>query len=251
MRPVFAFALCLAATPALTQDILILGEIHDNPGHHIRQAGELVAFAPKAVIWEMLTPEQAAAAEAAPRNADAIAAATAWAESGWPDFALYAPVFAAAPQARIFGAALPRETVRRAIDEGAAAVLDDPRFPLGPLPEEEQTTREAEQQEAHCNALPETLLPGMVEAQRLRDAAFARAALDAFEATGGPVAVITGNGHTRRDRGIPVMLHHAAPHLTVETLGQFEEPPEPDAPYDRWAISPAPDREDPCAAFAK
>ncbi len=62
--------------------------------------------------------------------------------------------------------------------EGAAAVFGAAaaRFGLdAPLPEDEQAAREAEQAEAHCGALPAEMLPGMVEAQRLRDAALARA----------------------------------------------------------------------------
>lgn len=239
----------LGAAPLAAQDVVILGEVHDNPAHHVHQAGELLARPPAAVVFEMLTPDQAQAAEATGRTPDAIAEATGWAQSGWPDFALYAPVFAAMGEARIFGGALPRGEVRRAVTEGAAAVLGDERFPLGPLPEAELAERVAEQQEAHCNALPEDLLPGMVEAQRLRDAALARAVIAAHEATGGPVAVITGNGHARRDRGIPRMLAAAAPGLTIEVLGQFEAMPEDGAPYDRWVVFPAPDREDPCAVF--
>lgn len=235
------------ATPLTAQDVVVLGETHDNPGHHIRQAGELVALSPRAVVFEMLTSDQAARIES--RTPDAIRAATGWDDSGWPEFPLYAPVFAALGEAQIFGGGLDRALVRQAITDGAAAVLDDPRFDLSDLPEEEQATREAEQQEAHCNALPEEMLPGMVEAQRLRDAALTRAVLTAIDETGGPVALITGNGHARKDRAVPLMLARVAPDLVVDVLGQFEEMPEEGAPFDRWAISPAPEREDPCAAF--
>jgi hypothetical protein len=55
------------------------------------------------------------------------------------------------------------------------------------------------------------ILPGFVEAQRLRDAALAEAALAALEAHGAPVAIITGNGHARRDWGVPAVLAVAAP----------------------------------------
>jgi hypothetical protein len=74
------------------------------------------------------------------------------------------------------------------------------------LDPDEQAAREAEQQEAHCNALPEEILPGFVEAQRLRDAALAEAALAALADTGGPVVVVTGNGHARADWGVPALL---------------------------------------------
>ena len=77
--------------------------------------------------------------------------------------------------------------------------------------------------QAHCDALPEDMLPGMVAVQRLRDAVLARAVVRAMDDTGGPVAVITGNGHARRDWGMPAMLARAAPDLDVWVLGQTEE----------------------------
>ncbi|MFT6104979.1 MAG: hypothetical protein ACJA1E_001405, partial [Paracoccaceae bacterium] len=40
--------------------ITLLGENHDNAGHHLGQARALRAIAPRAVVLEMLTPEQAA-----------------------------------------------------------------------------------------------------------------------------------------------------------------------------------------------
>jgi len=166
---------------------------------------------------------------------------------------MYYPIFAAAPDARIFGAALDRKTVRRAVKEGAAAVYGDDaaRFELDqPLPEAERILREQGQMEAHCNALPESLVSGMVEAQRLRDASFAATVLAARAQTGGLVVVITGNGHARSDWGIPAALKRAAPGLNVLTIGQFEIAPwESGIPFDLYLLTEAAEREDPCAAF--
>jgi uncharacterized iron-regulated protein len=93
------------------------------------------------------------------------------------------------------------------------------------------------------------VLPGMVEAQRLRDAALARAALEAMTATGGPVVVITGNGHARRDLGIPSVLALAAPKLRVLSIGQLEGSAGQDQPFDLWVVTGTVARGDPCAAF--
>mgnify|MGYP006311152977 CR=1 FL=1 len=126
------------------------------------------------------------------------------------------------------------------------------RFGLDqPLPEARQTRRERLQMEAHCGALPPDLLPGMVAAQRLRDAQLARVTLQARGDTGGPVVVITGNGHARTDWGVPAMLAKAAPGLSVAALGQIEAGGTPsEAPFDIVETTPAIDRPDPCAAFA-
>ena len=238
---------------AASADIVILGEVHDNPAHHALQAEVLAGLAPSAIVFEMIsedeagliTPEIAA-------DAETLAAVLDWANSGWPDFAYYAPLFAFGTEVPIYGAGVDRATAQQAFAEGAAAVFaeDAARFGLGlALPDDQQAAREAEQMAAHCDALPPEILPGFVEAQRLRDAALAAAALEALAAHGAPVAIITGNGHARRDWGVPALLAIAAPDVPVFTLGQFEAPPEGEVPFDLWALADPVDRPDPCAAF--
>jgi uncharacterized iron-regulated protein len=250
-------AFVAASGQAVAQDmpeaeILVLGEVHDNPAHHERQAEIVADRQPVAIVFEMLTPQQAAAGQEVSRgDAAALADALDWEGSGWPDFAMYFPIFAAAPAALIYGAALPRDDISRGRSEGAAAVFgkNAAMFGLGELDPEDQAAREAEQAVAHCDMLPPDLLPGMVEVQRLRDAHFARVAIEALDATGGPVAVITGNGHARTDIGIPSYIRAARPEVQVVALGQYEDTPEEDAPFDVVAVSPGPERDDPCDAF--
>lgn len=234
-------------------DIYLLGEIHDNPVHHLHQAQAVTALRPTALVFEMLTPEQAADGAGQMRgDAEALARALGWDGTGWPDFSLYHPIFLAAPDAALYGAALPRAQVRQAVSVGAAALFGDgaARFGLtDPLPASEQSAREAEQALSHCNAMPADLMPGMVEAQRLRDAAFARTALQALADTGGPIAVITGTGHVRRDWGMPAAFARAAPTVQILSIGQTETDPGPDAPFDLWIVTEPMDRPDPCAAL--
>jgi hypothetical protein len=205
------------------------------------------------VVFEMLTPDQAS--RVTPRLAaseEALGAVLGWEASGWPDFGMYWPIFVAAGDAAIVGAAAPLDDVRAASRDGAGAVFgaDAARFGLdAALPEAERTLREAGQLMAHCNAMPAEALPGMVEAQRLRDGWLARAALEAVEETGGPVVVITGNGHARRDWGVPALLAVAAPDLRVLSIGQFEDAAEAAPPFDFWLVTEAVERPDPCAAF--
>jgi len=239
---------------ARSAEIVILGEVHDNPLHHEAQAELVARLRPAAVVFEMLTPAQASVANALGTGIGeaALADSLDWENSGWPDFAMYFPVLTAGGDAPIYGAALPREDVRAAVGDGAATVFgaDAGRFGLDrPLPEDEQSAREAGQAESHCDALPEELLPGFVEAQRLRDAHFARVALAALEETGGPVVVITGNGHARTDWGMPAALRVAAPEVRVLAFGQLEAEPDAVPPYDLWRVTAPPEREDPCAVF--
>ncbi|WP_244430323.1 ChaN family lipoprotein [Roseivivax halodurans] len=234
-------------------DIVFLGEQHDNPAHHARQAELVAEIAPTALVFEMLTPDQAAAAPGARGDEASLEAALGWAESGWPDFSLYWPIFAAAPEAAIYGAAVPREAARSAMDGPISDTFGPDAADWGlteTLPDEQQVAREALQAEAHCNALPDEMLPVMVEIQRLRDAVIARAALGALRETGGPVAVITGNGHARLDWGAPSYLGRVAPDVTVASLGQGERAHgDPEGEFDLVEIGPDVDRGDPCAEF--
>jgi len=254
--PPLAYGQTVDFTALPEAQIVILGEIHDNKSHHDNQALAIASIAPKALVFEMLDPAQAEAALGIdPTDKPALEAALGWKDSGWPDFALYHPLFAAVPQARLYGAALPRDQVRRAFADGAATVFGDEAGRYGllePLSPEEQAAREADQQAAHCNALPAEMLPGMVAAQRLRDAAFARTALQALTETGGPVVVITGSGHADKLRGIPVALSAAAPQVSVLSVGQIEGDGDVLAgTFDLWLRSKATPRGDPCAAFAQ
>ena len=274
-RAVLGAALFACACPAAAEeigaealadlppaDIVILGEVHDNPAHHANQAAAVGALAPAAIVLEMVGPEAAARGNAADRSdRAAMDAALGWAGSGWPDFALYHPVLTAAPDAPLYGAALDRDVVSRAVAEGAADVFpgDAARYGLDrALPPDEQAARDAEQVSVHCDALPAEMAPGMVEAQRLRDAALADAALAALSDTGGPVVVIAGAGHARTDWGVPALIALAAPDVRVLSIGQIEVAPgdpAPDAsstngpPFDLWIATPPADRDDPCAAF--
>ena len=241
-------ALSLIAAPASAQEgaaIVVLGEVHDSAPAHEEQARLIARLAPTALVFEMLSPGQVAAAEGVPRtDAEALAAAFVWEESGWPDFALYAPLFAAAPGAALYGAAVPRDTLRGAVTgETDLAVYDLPA-----LGEAERAALVAEQAAAHCDALPEEMLPGMVDAQRLRDWWFADVALAALARHGPPVVVIAGTGHARTDVGIPAMIAHADPDVAVWSLGQIEGEVPDGAPFDATRALPILDRPDPCAA---
>lgn len=253
--------------PALVErlagaDVVLLGEVHDNPDAHLAQGSLVRLLNPGALAVEMIriADETALNAYLADGGDPAgIGAEVDWANSGWPDWEIYAPVFRDWQPGRIFGAALPRAEVRRSMTEGAAAIPLDPpmRAELeAPLPDDVQAALEQVMVDAHCGHLPEEMAPGMIEAQRLRDAALASAVLRARQQERGLVAVIAGNGHTRKDRGAGTYL---PTDLEVLSLGVLEADVElvpedvaaANLPYDfAWFVPPA-EREDPCAVFLK
>jgi uncharacterized iron-regulated protein len=250
-----------AVAAAALADVVILGEVHDNPHHHLVQAEMLrrlsaAGRAPGAVIYEMLTEDQANAVTP-DLVADPVAMerALGWADSGWPDFAMYHPIFAALPEVPVRGAAVPRAETRAVMEAGLAGAFGPNAALYGldrPLPEEDQDAREVLQHAAHCEALPADMLPVMVDIQRLRDARLAQVALAALDEHGAPVVVITGNGHARTDWGVPAALALVRPGLRVFTVLQGEEGGAPEGGGDlSLTDAPAPERDDPCAAFAR
>ena len=235
-------------------DVIFLGEQHDNPHHHEAQTAFVTELAPKVLVFEMLTPEQAGRITPGLIGDEAaLEQALGWEASGWPDFSMYYPIFAAAPEAMIIGAGVPRAQLRDVMGASlseAFGASDAGRFGLDqPLPSDQQEQRETLQRESHCNALPEDLLPSMVNVQRFRDAMLAKAALDGFETTGGVVVVITGNGHARPDWGAPFLLALAAPDLAIFSLGQGEDGAPPSGGFEHVSDAPSVDRGDPCEAF--
>ncbi len=247
-------------------DVAILGEIHDNPDHHAAQAWLVREIRPAALAFEMI-PATMEPGLAELRQADAshdrIAAALDWRARGWPDFALYAPIMEAAPEAAITGGEVARDDLGAAMRDGAAVAAASlgeraARYGLATAPSpSERAAMTAEQMAAHCGAIPRDVATRMTEAQRLRDAALADAALRALNA-GRPVAVITGNGHARIDRGAPLYLRRADPSLAVASLGLIEVAgddwqagafAEGRPLYDYVWVTTAWPREDPCAAF--
>lgn len=112
-----------------------------------------------------------------------------WEDTGRPDFSYYYPILAAVKGAPVYGAGLTRVAARKAFETGIVQDFGPEAGLYGldlPLDPSEQSDREAFQREAHCNGLPENLLAGMVDLQRLRDTYLARAVGEALDAVGAP-----------------------------------------------------------------
>ena len=245
-------ALSLTA-PAAAQDVVIIGEVHDNPAHHAYQAAKVRAVSPRVLVMEMLTPDQARLIQSEPgKDRAALARALRWEESGWPDFGLYHPIVTAVEDVEIYGTAM-TAAQRQDVRDGQLNLMmgdDAAQYGLGdPLPVAQQQAREKLQFEAHCQMVPLSAMGRMVAVQRLRDAMLARAVIEGVENTGGPVVVITGNGHARRDWGIPAILSRVAPQLDVHVIGQTEDNQPLAGGYDEIHSAPSVDRGDPCDAF--
>lgn len=244
-----------------TADVVLLGEVHDNAVHH-EVRGQLIAASAvrPAIVFEQF--DESHGPISSPGEGESMEA---WLDRNgfdreswsWP---LHRSVVdaAIAHGSSLWGSGVPREALRSVVREGESAAPSHlrPLLNAAPLDDAARAILDHELDVGHCGQLPANMLAGMRAAQTVRDAAMTRALLDAREHGGGPVWLIAGNGHVRRDIAVPRLLRAAAPELDVLTVGFLERPAaggEPDmaerAPYDIVVVTPRTERPDPCAAF--
>ena len=231
-----------------------IGERHDNPDHHVKQAELVAALRPRGLAFEMIPQDSEGMVNTLRRDGaslDAIGEALDWQNSGWPDWSLYAPILAAVPDAYIAGGALSKQTLGKLYAQGAPGLgprmtarygLDEPLAP------KLEAAMLDEQHAAHCEMLDRSKLLPMVAVQRAWDAAYAEAWSRAGRRGGGLSILICGNAHARLDRGAPAYLAQAEPLARIASIGQLETD---DAPvgtetYTVTTVSPPPERGDPC-----
>jgi uncharacterized iron-regulated protein len=241
--------------------VVLLGEVHDNGQHHTLRSRWLQhsvrGIRAPGLVFEHLRQDQQAEIDAINRTPSTSAAAfqaLRWSDSGWPDAALFEPLMTEALALLPSGGALsagdpPRGQVRDVAKRGLTALppeligalrLQDPISP--PLLDSLLTELEA----SHCGLMPKTAFVNMAAAQRFRDATLARAALTARAAHGSAI-VFAGNGHVRRDRGIPEALRRMAPDVPVLVVQILEHSAELDVTVrDVTVVTVAAQRDDPC-----
>lgn len=274
----------LARSMALARFIL-LGEVHDNPDHHQWQAWGIRAISKlrgariiegaaqlDLVAMEMIRADQQAALDKfygrnvpvpRPMEPEALGRLLEWDKSGWPDYAMYSPIVAQAlyEQILIVPASPSLELGRKVSkdwdntlskDDLARLKLDQDFTP------DLQNALIEEIRDSHCGLIPERAFFPMSRVQRFRDATMADALLSAGPYKG--AILIAGNGHVRRDRGVPYFLAArgipsesiiSVAHIEVRT-GEEDPPPYvPAAPdgspaVDFVVFTPRADRPDPC-----
>jgi uncharacterized iron-regulated protein len=246
-------------------EFVLIGERHDNRDHHRLQARIVEALEqdpgkPRALAFEMIAADRQLALveylDAHPGDAAGLDAAVGWGESGWPDWALYAPLARAALAngGQIIAADLEPAQKRAVFEQGPRALRSSfvrrtglDQSLAAALAEELRT----ELDEAHCGLVPPEALAGMSGVQRSRDAMMADRLATASGKAGG--ILIAGNEHIRKDRGVPWYLARLEPGARVVSIGLLEvqdevrRPPE-GLPYDYVWFTPRADDRDPCAA---
>lgn len=247
---------------------VMLGEKHDDADHHALQAyvlRRLIAAGRRPVVaFEQFEADKGDAIakhlRKSPKDAGGLGAATGWDKSGWPDWHQYSPIAQAA-----LDAGLPLVAANIPAAEARAMARREPVAPERitelsldqPLPKAQHKDLLDEIRLSHCGMLPEHAVGSMVMAQRARDGGMARALVAAAQAgprDGG--VLITGNGHARKDRGVPSVLARLAPQSATFVLSFLEvqddriDPADYGQTVDAIWFTARVDAEDPCAQMA-
>ena len=222
-------------------EFVLLGERHDHPDHHRRQAeivGGLIERGRRpAVAFEVFNIDDGPAIERHlrehPGDADGIAEVVKWSDGHWPPWRFYRPIVERAVAAGLpvvatnLSRAEVRELGRVASDAGFENSRPASDATLASLRETEPGRKilelgldrpiDAAAEEAiadsiratHCGHAQEKRIPGMILAQRARDAQMAEVLASPERADG--LVLIAGAGHARLDRAAPYYLRLRLP----------------------------------------
>jgi uncharacterized iron-regulated protein len=230
-----ALARAMQRTP-----VVLLGEVHDNAAQHALRAQALrkllASGARPAIAFEHFDRGAQDAIDRARRERPAdvdYLIGEAQGASGWK-WAFYKPFISLALEydLPIVAANLGRTDAMK-----AAAGSDPVDAPEALVRAQEEAVRSG-----HCDLLPADAIPGMARAQIARDRALARSIMP-FAARG--VVLLTGNGHARRDTGVPHWL--AVPSTGIALL---EEGEDVDG-FDYYVVTDRAERADPCVELRK
>lgn len=247
-------------THTATGTMTLLGEVHDNPDSH-KQRFELLAArvaqgARPVIVMEQFDRDkssQLASAMANCKDAPCVVAQAGGERWDWP---LYYPVITLALTYKlpVIAANVSRTEAAKVRREGWQAVLSNADMQYWQLPTSVSPTLRTGQEraivEGHCNQpVPQAMLDGFVNAQIVRDIWMAHTMIAHADKD---VVLIAGNGHVRRDIGVPYWLAQQG-YTHVEVVGFVESAqsmPQSLTPYYdmRYTIKPHA-RPDSCATF--
>lgn len=248
---------------------VLLGEVHDNPDHHelqlrVIQASAAVSPPPALGMEQFDTGYQARideATHAREPTSETVADAGMFDRAGW-NWPLYEPLVTAALHNRmpLLALNLSRADARR-VASGGFGVLGEGRATRLGLDSVWSDVRETMLRQiltaAHCGRLPEEHAAGLIRAQRARDAVMAESLM---KHSGRAAVAVLGNGHARRDLGVPLYLARLEPAADIVVVGLTEveaqriDPADYAAPaagaapaYDFVWFTPRAQRKNPCA----
>lgn len=242
---------------AANPQVLLLGEVHDNPQGHKLRYEELKrrvdgGWRPVIAMEQFDHEDQELLDEAQKGCLDAGCVIRVMSKKGW-DWQQYYPVIQLALDRHLplVAVNLSRTNASKVVRDGVASSFDAKtvaEYRLGePISADWRKAQEREIRTGHCNMLPDMMVPGMVDAQMARDIWMAKLIRDQQPRD---VVLIAGNGHVRKDIGVPRWLNAVGTKLTVKTVGYVEGGGMKEQ-FDEVRSLPAQKRPDPCAKFKK
>ena len=258
----------VAATPEAlasamaTRRSVLLGEVHDNAEQHALRVEALrqriAAGARPAIAFEQFDRNRQGDIDRLrreqPGNADALIATAGASSWQWKYYRPFVQL-ALDHDLPIVAANLSRSDAMKVASAGWDAVFDaatQKTLGLDRLADTFITAHERSIARGHCDLLPAEVLPSMARAQIARDIVLARS-LRAYLDRG--VVLLTGNGHVRKDIGVPVWLDtdERRDVVTIALIEADGEGPmaELRERYDVVIETPPAERPDPCEALRK
>jgi uncharacterized iron-regulated protein len=236
-----------------TQDIVLLGELHDNAQHHALRARLLARFASSrtTVVAEHLPASSRVRFDGALQS-DLEAAGFDVKGWAWP---VHQPLFDGirAQGLALVGGNLPKGFSKQLMTKGADALAAPlaAAYRGSPLSAEAVQRLDDDLVAGHCGQLPARYLPQMRLVQRAADVSMADALLSHQ-----PSVLLAGNGHVRKDYGVPQVLRALASGLKVAAVGFDEDGVERKelvkslaGRYDYVWLTARAERSDPCEGF--
>lgn len=266
-REMLALAAAMAVRP-----VVLLGEVHDNVEQHRLRALALqhllAGGARPAIAFEQFDREQQplidrlrteSARQGMPAGVQARQIAAMAGRSGW-NWPLYEPYLALAieHQLPIIAANLSRaDAMKIGRASGFDALFDAvtiERFGLDRLPDDYLAAHRQAVDDGHCKLMRAELLPALARAQIARDVVLLQSIRPAM--TDG-VVLLTGNGHVRKDIGLPFLMS-ADERKRTQAIGLLERDEDGSAPPARWRerfdavfVTSRQSRPDPCEGLRK
>lgn len=235
------------------KDVVLLGELHDNARHHALRSELLARFAGKqtTVVAEQL-PAPARVAFHSQLRDDLEAAGFDGKGWGWP---LHEPLFDGirALGLPLVGGNLPKGFSKQLMSKGQSALpapLAD-AYAQAPLSADAQGRLDGDLVDGHCGKLPDKYVAPMRLIQRATDLSMAKALL-----AHRPSVLVAGNGHVRKDYGVPQVISALAPSAKTAAIGFFEKGTDRQelvqslaGRYDYVWLTERAERSDPCENF--
>lgn len=212
----------------LVSNYILLGETHDNIRHHLNQGWVIDNLARQAdstsVSFEMIDNTQAKfIAKTNIKKTDELIELLNHYNSGWEYETYYKGLFERVLQAgfRIYPANIERRKLINIIRQNNSELPTETEQLMTQvsLTHDMENSLQKEIVESHCGMIDLETAKPMMQGQYIRDATMA---LSLLNSDAGKRVLIAGNGHVRKDRGVPQYLSSRDKEARIITVSMRE-----------------------------